>query len=111
MCGLVIGSDNVSVSWSVEDHEFVATYAEFPSLSWLAASQVEAIQGLEAMLRDVIADMRAEGEEVPQPFSERSYSGKFQVRIGEGLHRRLAAHAAQDGASLNQYVVRKLADA
>ena len=33
------------VTWSVEDDEFVATCAEFPSLSWLADSQPAALQG------------------------------------------------------------------
>jgi predicted HicB family RNase H-like nuclease len=99
------------VTWSVEDDEFVATCTEFPSLSWLASSKIEAIKGLEQLLHEVIADMEAQGEEVPQPFSERSFSGKFNVRVGESLHRALATHAAEDGMSLNQYVVRKLAAA
>ncbi|MFC7531341.1 type II toxin-antitoxin system HicB family antitoxin [Actinoplanes sp. GCM10030250] len=98
------------MTWSAEDQEFVATCAEFPSLSWLAPSQVDAFQGLQALLADVIADMEERGEEVPLPFAERSYSGKFQVRMGESQHRALAKRAAQDGVSLNQYVVRKLAD-
>ena len=34
------------VTWSIEDGEFVATCAEFPSLSWLADSQAAALQGL-----------------------------------------------------------------
>ncbi|MEH0927812.1 toxin-antitoxin system HicB family antitoxin [Micromonospora sp. CPCC 205558] len=96
------------VTWSAQDNEFVATCAEFPSLSWLASSQIEALQGLEQLLREVIADMEQQGEEVPEPFAERSYSGKFNVRVGESLHRELATHAAEDGLSLNQYVVRKL---
>ena len=33
----------------------------------------------------------------------------FNVRVGEHLHRNLAMHAAEDGMSLNQYVVKKLA--
>jgi predicted HicB family RNase H-like nuclease len=45
---------------------------------------------------------------VPQPFAERSYSGKFNLRVGESLHRVLAIQAAEDGMSLNQYVLRKL---
>ena len=96
------------VSWSADDAEYVATCAEFPSLSWLAGSQVEALQGLEQLLGDVVADMAAAGEQVPQPFAERAYSGKFNLRVGELLHRELAMHAAEDGLSLNQYVVRKL---
>jgi len=96
------------VSWSADDAEYVATCAEFPSLSWLAASQVEALEGLQKMLRDVVADLAASGEQVPEPFAERTYSGKFNLRVGESLHRELAIHAAEDGLSLNQYVVRKL---
>ncbi|HEX6497766.1 MAG TPA: toxin-antitoxin system HicB family antitoxin [Micromonosporaceae bacterium] len=96
------------VMWSAEDDEFVATCAEFPSLSWLASSQFEALQGLQDLLRDVIADMEEQGEQMPQPFAERSYSGKFNLRVGESLHRELAIQAAQDGMSLNQYVLRKL---
>ena len=96
------------VSWSADDAEYVATCAEFPSLSWLAGSQVEALQGLHDLLSDVVVDMSVAGEQVPQPFAERSYSGKFNLRVGELLHRELAMHAAEDGLSLNQYVVRKL---
>ncbi|MEV4117847.1 type II toxin-antitoxin system HicB family antitoxin [Micromonospora sp. NPDC049645] len=96
------------VTWSVQDREFVVTCAEFPSLSWLAPSQIEALQGLQDRLREVIADMREQGEAVPQPFAERSYSGKFNLRVGESVRRELAIEAAEDGMSLNQYVLRKL---
>ena len=96
------------VTWSAEDGEFVATCVEFPSLSWLASSQVEALTGLEALIAETVADMEDQGEEVPQPFSERSYSGKFNLRVGESLHRRLAMEAAEEHLSINQYVVRRL---
>ncbi|WFE59296.1 type II toxin-antitoxin system HicB family antitoxin [Micromonospora sp. WMMD712] len=96
------------VTWSAEDREFVATCAEYPSLSWLASSQIEALQGLQDLLREVIADLAEQGEQVPQPIADRSYSGKFNLRVGESLHRELAIQAAEDGMSLNQYVIRKL---
>ncbi|MEH1016135.1 toxin-antitoxin system HicB family antitoxin [Micromonospora sp. CPCC 206060] len=99
------------VTWSAEDREFVATCAEFPSLSWLAPSQIEALQGLQELLREVVADMAEQGEQVPEPLAERSYSGKFNLRVGESLHRELAIHAAEEGISLNQYVLRKLSAA
>lgn len=99
------------VTWSAEDGEFVATCLEFPSLSWLSPTQIEALRGLEQVVNDVLADMVDQGEKVPVPFSERTYSGTFNVRIGEGLHRDLVVHAAEDGLSLNQYVVKKLASA
>ena len=96
------------VAWSAEDGEFVATVAEFPSLSWLASSQIEALQGLEALLSDVVVDMQRQGEDVPEPISERSYSGKFNLRLGEKLHREVALRAAEENLSINQWVVRKL---
>lgn len=99
------------VAWSAEDGEFVATCLEFPSLSWLAPTQIEALQGLEDLLQDVLSDMESAGEQIPAPMSERRFSGKFLVRVGEELHRDLVMHAAEQQMSLNQYVVRKLASA
>lgn len=96
------------VTWSAEDGEFVATCAEFPSLSWLAPTQQESLQGLIDLVADTVDDLGQEGEEAPEPLSERSYSGKFNLRLGESLHRRLAVEAAEEHLSLNQYVVRRL---
>jgi predicted HicB family RNase H-like nuclease len=96
------------INWSDEDNEFVATCVEFPLLSWLAPSQSEALQGFGDMLHDVITDMQEQGEQVPEPFADRNYSGKFNLRIGRGLHRKLAVHAAENGMSLNQYVLQRL---
>lgn len=97
------------VYWSQEDGEFVATCAEFPSLSHLAPSQVAALQGIGALVADVIADLRANGEPVPQPFSERPVSGTFTARVPSDLHRSLMIEAAEAGVSLNRLVSQKLA--
>ena len=78
------------MTWSVEDNEFVAAGAEFPALSWLADSQAAALQGLVDVVADTVDDLVSQGEAVPEPLSERSYSGKFNLRVGEGLHRRLS---------------------
>ncbi|HZK04578.1 MAG TPA: type II toxin-antitoxin system HicB family antitoxin [Actinomycetaceae bacterium] len=99
------------VTWSVEDGEFVASCAEFPSLSWLADSQAAALHGLVDLVADTVADLTAEGEAVPVPLAQRSYSGRFNLRVGETLHRRLAIQAAEEHLSLNQYVVRRLSEA
>jgi predicted RNase H-like HicB family nuclease len=88
------------VAWSVEDREHVATVAEFPSLSWLAPTPVEALAGLAHVVRDVLADLAASGEPVPEPLSERAYSGRFVVRVPAEVHRRLAREAAEQHVSL-----------
>ena len=60
-------------------------------------------------MRDVVADLQAQGEQIPVPLSDRQFSGRFNVRVGEHLQRNFATHAAEDGISLNQYVVKQLA--
>lgn len=96
------------VVWSSEDQEFVATCAEFPSLSWLAADQVEALQGLQVLVAGVLADLEAGGEDLPQPLAERAFSGKLNLRLGSELHRRVALAAAEAGLSINSYLVSKV---
>ena len=96
------------VAWSDEDGEYVATVAEMPSLSWLAPSQAEALNGLCDLVREVITDMECSGETIPEPLSTRTFSGKFQVRIPPELHRRLAIQAAEEHVSLNRLVAMKL---
>jgi hypothetical protein len=99
------------VAWSVEDGEHVATVAEFPSLSWLAPTPVEALAGLADVVRDVLADLAACGEPIPEPLSERSYSGRFMVRVPAEVHRRLVREAAEQRVSLNRLVSDQLARA
>src|SRR5688500_7885672 len=97
------------VSWSPEDQEHVATCAEFPSLSWLDEPEVEALRGVQRLVRETVEDMRASGEAVPEPLADKEYSGKFMVRVPPDVHRRLALRAAEERVSLNRYVSAKLA--
>ena len=96
------------VTWSEEDREYVGVCLEFPSLSWLAATPEEVLSGIRAVVADVVADMRASGEPIPQPLSARRYSGRFMVRIPPEQHRRLAMEAAETGVSLNRLASSKL---
>jgi len=57
----------------------------------------------------VVSDLRAEDEAVPEPLSERRFSGKLQVRLPPDLHRRLTVEAAESGVSLNRLISYKLA--
>lgn len=97
--------------WSSEDGEYVGLVAEFPSLSWLAATPHEAISGIEAVVADVLEDMRETGEIPPVPLTERQYSGHLSLRTSPSLHQRLAIEAAEQGVSVNQWMNQKLCSA
>ena len=96
------------VTWSEEDEEYVGLCVEYPSLSWLAPTPQEALEGIRQVVADVVADMEANEERVPEPLALRHYSGKFTVRIPPDLHRRLALEAAESGISLNRLASAKL---
>jgi predicted HicB family RNase H-like nuclease len=97
------------IAWSPDDGEYLATCAEFPSLSWLDEDDIRAMKGIKALVADVVADMREQGEAVPEPLSGRKYSGQFMVRTTPDMHRRLTIEAAEAKVSLNRYINSKLA--
>lgn len=107
---MVIEKDRYTyrVTWSEEDEEYVGLCVEFPSLSWLAESPEEALHGIRQVVADVVADMTASDEQIPEPIAVRKYSGKFMVRVPPELHRRLALEAAESGISLNRLASAKL---
>ncbi len=96
------------VTWSAEDREHVGLCAEFPSLSWLAATPGEALAGIRKVVGEVLADLRGAGEAPPEPLADRVFSGKFVVRLPPETHRDLALKAAEEGISLNRLVSARL---
>lgn len=96
------------VTWSDEDSQCVGLCAEFPSLSWLDATPEKALRGIRKVVAEVVADMQANDESVPEPISQRRYSGKFLVRIPPEVHRKLALEAAEENVSLNRVISAKL---
>jgi predicted HicB family RNase H-like nuclease len=70
----------------------------------------EAIEGVEREVDEVVAEMTAAGSTPPSSLTDRRYSGNLRVRTSSSLHSRLAVEAAEQGVSLNQWVVQKLAD-
>lgn len=96
------------VRWSAEDDAFVGTIAEFPSLSWLDDTQVGAFSGAQSLVTDALEDMLESGEEPPAAIGDRTYSGKFLVRVPPEVHRRLAIEAAEQHVSLNRLAAARL---
>ncbi len=96
------------VTWSEEDQEHVGLCAELPSLSWLASSPEAALRGIRTVVAEVVEDMQANGEAIPEALALRRFSGKFMVRVPPEVHRQLAVEAAEAGVSLNRLASAKL---
>ena len=97
------------ITWSPEDGEHLGLCAEFPSLSWLAPTPGAALSGIRDLVSSVLADMDAGGETPPVPLADRTYSGRFMVRVPPETHRNLVIKAAEEGVSLNRLVSARLA--
>jgi len=57
------------VTWSEEDEEYLGLCAEFPSLSWLANNPEDALQGIRQVVAEVVVDLEANDESVPEPIA------------------------------------------
>ncbi len=96
------------VIWSDKDEEYLGLCAEFPSLSWLAGTPEAALKGIRRVVAEGIKIMEVDGDSIPEPLSNKKYSGKFSVRIPPEVHRDLAIQAAEAGVSLNRLISAKL---
>ena len=59
------------VTWSEQDEEYAGLCVEYPSLSWVAPTPQEALEGIRQLVADVVADMEANEERVPEPIALR----------------------------------------
>jgi predicted HicB family RNase H-like nuclease len=67
-----------------------------------------ALRGILSVVAEVVKDMTANKEAIPEPLNSRHYSGKFMVRIPPEVHRQLVLQAAEEHISLNRLVSSKL---
>jgi predicted HicB family RNase H-like nuclease len=77
-------------------------------LSWLEGAAENALKGIRKLVGATLKDMRSSDEKLPEPFSVKSFSGKFMVRVPPETHRNLSIQAAESGVSLNRLVSSKL---
>lgn len=50
---LLLDEDGYSIVWSKEDGEYVGLCTKFPSLSWLAKTQEDALKGINRIVKQV----------------------------------------------------------
>jgi predicted HicB family RNase H-like nuclease len=95
--------------WSPERRAYVGGCLEFPQLSSVGLSAAEAVAKMEQTVADEVRDRLACDMPLPESLTDRPYRGKFVLRTSEAMHAKLRVEAAEQGVSLNQWVVQKLA--
>lgn len=96
------------IEWSEEDDSHIGRCLEFPSLAAHGKSADKALREIEFLVRDAIKLLNEESEPVPESFGLRKFKGNLTLRISSEMHRNLAIRSAEEGVSINQYIVSKL---
>jgi len=96
------------VEWSEEDQLHIAKCLEFPSLSSHGKTIVAALKEIESVVLESIKWMREDNEPIPEPFGLKKYKGNLTLRIPPETHRTLAIKSAEEGVSINKYILSKI---
>ncbi|MCT1369550.1 hypothetical protein M3701_05080 [Corynebacterium mucifaciens] len=88
--------------WSSEDGEFVSIVVEFPSLSSIDADPEVSLANLQKLVAQVIVDMEANGEGVPNPIApERTQA---MIDFASDVVEAARVEARRRGISLSEFV-------
>ena len=96
------------IEWSEEDQCHVARCLEFPSLSAHGDTVEEALREIEYVVAESVKWMQEEGEVTPEPLGLKKFKGLLTLRIPPEKHRALAIRCAEEGISLNRFILSRL---
>ena len=89
---------------------FVGYIPELKGCITQGESKLEVIEMLEDAKKCWLESALEDGLAIPEPVEEDEFSGKFNLRIPQSLHRTLALKAKKEGVSLNQFAMCLLAN-
>jgi antitoxin HicB len=90
---------------------WAASVEELPDCTAAGKSPEEAVQRLRKAMETWISDALQRNEEIPEPRSTSTASGRLLVRMPKTLHAQLARAAEHEGVSLNQFITGALSAA
>ena len=96
------------VEWSEADQAYVGRVPGLALGGVHGDDEAEVYRSLCQVVQEWVDLIEQEGAPLPPATAGRSYSGKFNLRVGPELHERLTIESNKIGESLNQYCVRKL---
>ena len=92
---------SVSLPGATRTAAYVATSAEFPGLSGVAADGRAAMSELAEAIDMALEALRDEGRPAPTARTLTQHSGQIRLRMPRSLHGDLARCAEDEGVSLN----------
>lgn len=99
------------VEWSTEDNCYVGSAPPLIGPCCHGDDETKVYRQLCEIVDEWIEIHGQQGLNLPQSTlpPDKTYSGKFMLRLDPQLHKALAVHSVKEGKSLNSYVAEKLA--
>ena len=96
------------IEWSEDDNVHIARCLEFPSLAAHGKTPDKALKEIETVVAESVKWIEEENGIVPDPFGIRHYKGNITLRVPPDVHRMLAILSAEQGVSVNQWILSRL---
>ncbi len=96
------------IEWSEEDKTHIAKCLEFPSLSAHGSTAETALKEMKFVVAETLKWMEEAKEPIPEPLGLKHFKGNLTLRIPPEVHRALAIRSAEEGVSINQFILSKL---
>lgn len=88
-----------------ENGAYSAEILEFPGCFASGESANDAIEKLEINAVSWLEACEELGQDIPEPFMNQEFQGKFALRLPRSIHRKAAQFAERDNVSINQFFV------
>jgi len=99
------------VEWSDEDGCFVGRCPELMLGGVHGDDERDVFSQLCDAINEWVAIAEQDGEPLPAGLANKKYSGKFNLRLDQSLHKRLAMESVKAGMSLDAYCAEALESA
>lgn len=97
------------VEWSEADGCFLGSAPPLIGHACHGASEAEVLSQLKTIVEEWVKVLLTDGKPLPEAINDRTFSGKFVIRLTPEEHKRVALKAMARGESLNQFVMESLA--
>lgn len=108
MINNIVNKYTYRIEWSEEDQVFIASCLEFPGLAAHGDTTENALKEIKLVIKESIKWLEEENKPVPQPLGVKKFKGNLTLRIPPEIHRELAIKSAEQGVSVNQYILSRL---
>ncbi len=98
----------IEITWSAEDKAYVVNVPELSGCMTHGETVEAALRNAKEAIEGYLESLEDRGLPIPEPLSEKKFSGKIPLRLEPSLHRDLMTRAKIEKMSLNKFIETKL---